>query len=360
MKKGIIALCIVFSLMLTGCDLIPAASTLPPETTQAATEPPTEAPVQAPTEPTVYTNPLTGVTQREPQDKRIFAVTISNIPDAVPRIGVCLADIYLEMYVNDSIVRGLALYTDPSFVSQIGPVRSNRVMFNDLAEHYDLITAHAGGSDYVMGDSRTREISNFNIDTQDSTYYSFRDMDRVRQGFGWEHVLFARGEGLEQKAIESGYDVSADPEKDYLLRFLPDGTPENGEDASDIDLTLTYHESKKECRFLFDEGFQRYVYWQYGKEMADGLTGEKESYDNVIIMFPTDIHQVGNGYQAANFEDGGTGYYASRGKIVPILWECDGEYAPFRFLTADGEQLYMTQGRTFIAITQVGSAISWS
>ena len=360
MKKGIIALCIVFSLMLTGCDLIPAASTLPPETTQAATEPPTEAPVQAPTAPTVYTNPLTGVTQREPQDKRIFAVTISNIPDAVPRIGVCLADIYLEMYVNDSIVRGLALYTDPSFVSQIGPVRSNRVMFNDLAEHYDLITAHAGGSDYVMGDSRTREISNFNIDTQDSTYYSFRDMDRVRQGFGWEHVLFARGEGLEQKAIESGYDVSADPEKDYLLRFLPDGTPENGEDASDIDLTLTYHESKKECRFLFDEGFQRYVYWQYGKEMVDGLTGEKESYDNVIVMFPTDIHQVGNGYQAANFEDGGTGYYASRGKIVPILWECDGEYAPFRFLTADGEQLYMTQGRTFIAITQVGSAISWS
>lgn len=360
MKKGIIALCIVFGVMLTGCDLIPAASTLPPETTQAPTQAPTEALIQAPTEPTVYTNPLTGVPQREPQDKRIFAVTISNIPDAVPRIGVCLADIYLEMYVNGSIVRGLALYTDPSFVSQIGPVRSNRVMFNDLAEHYDLITAHAGGSDYVMGDTRTREISNFNIDTQDSTYYSFRDMDRVKQGFGWEHVLFARGEGLEQKAIESGYDVSADPEKDYLLRFLPDGTPENGEDASDIDLTLTFRESKKECRFIFDESFQRYVYWQYGQEMVDGLTGEKESYDNVIVMFPTDIHLVGNGYQAANFEDGGTGYYASRGKIVPILWECDGEYAPFRFLTADGEQLYMTQGRTFIAITQEGSAISWS
>lgn len=359
MKKGIIALCIIFNLMLTGCDLIPAASTLPPET-EAPTVVVTEPETEALTEPPVYYNPLTGVQMREPQTKRIYAVTISNIPDAMPRIGVCLADIYLEMYVNGSIVRGLALYTDPSFVSQIGPVRSNRVMFNDLAEHYDLITAHAGGSDYVMGDTRTREISNFNIDTQDSTYYSFRDMDRVKQGFGWEHVLFARGEGLEQKAIESGYDVSADPEKDYLLRFLPDGTPENGEDASDIDLTLTFRESKKECRFIFDEGFQRYVYWQYGQEMVDGLTGEKESYDNVIVMFPTDIHQVGNGYQAANFEDGGTGYYASRGKIVPILWECDGEYAPFRFLTADGEQLYMTQGRTFIAITQEGSAISWS
>lgn len=359
MKKGIIALCIIFSLMLTGCDLIPAASTLPPET-EAPTVVVTEPETEALTEPPVYYNPLTGVQMREPQTKRIYAVTISNIPDAMPRIGVCLADIYLEMYVNYSIVRGLALYTDPSFVSQIGPVRSNRVMFNDLAEHYDLITAHAGGSDYVMGDTRTRGISNFNIDTQDSTYYSFRDKDRVKQGFGWEHVLFARGEGLEQKAIESGFDVSADPEKDYLLRFLPDGTPENGEDASNIDLTLTFRESKKECKFVFDESFQRYVYWQYNQEMVDGLTGEKESYDNVIIMFPSEIRQVGNGYQTVHFEDGGTGYYASRGKIIPILWECDGTSSPFRFLTADGEQLYMTQGRTFIAITEVGSALSWS
>lgn len=359
MKKGIIALCIIFSLMLTGCDLIPAASTLPPET-EAPTVVVTEPETEALTEPPVYYNPLTGVQMREPQTKRIYAVTISNIPDAMPRIGVCLADIYLEMYVNYSIVRGLALYTDPSFVSQIGPVRSNRVMFNDLAEHYDLITAHAGGSGYVMGDTRTRGISNFNIDTQDSTYYSFRDKDRVKQGFGWEHVLFARGEGLEQKAIESGFDVSADPEKDYLLRFLPDGTPENGEDASNIDLTLTFRESKKECKFVFDESFQRYVYWQYNQEMVDGLTGEKESYDNVIIMFPSEIRQVGNGYQTVHFEDGGTGYYASRGKIIPILWECDGASSPFRFLTADGEQLYMTQGRTFIAITQAGSAISWS
>ncbi len=154
--------------------------------------------------------------------------------------------------------------------------------------------------------------------------------------------------------------MSAGPEKDYLLRFLPDGTPENGEDASNIDLTLTFRESKKECKFVFDESFQRYVYWQYNQEMVDGLTGEKESYDNVIIMFPSEIRQVGSGYQTVHFEDGGTGYYASRGKIIPILWECDGASSPFRFLTADGEQLYMTQGRTFIAITQAGSAISWS
>lgn len=362
MKKGFVIFLLAACLLLGGCELIPPRSTLPPQTeapAPAATEPATEPPTEAPTQPS-YTNPLTGLTTRGPQQKRIFAVSISNIPDAMPRIGVCMADIYLEMYVNDSIVRGLALYTDPSFVPQIGPVRSTRLMFNDLAMHYDLIVAHAGGSGYVLGDAAQNGVDGFNIDTWDSTDYSFRDKDRVSQGFGWEHVLFARGEGLEPKALADGINVEADPDKDYLLRFLPDGTPAGGEDAAEIDLTLTYHESKKDCRFVYDADRSRYVYWQYGKEMTDGITGEQETYENVIVMFPTDIHIVNSGYQVANFEDGGEGYFASGGKLIPIRWECDGARSPFRFLTADGQQLFLTQGRTFIAITETGSPITWN
>ena len=357
MKKWI-ALFLTFSLCLSGCMLIPPKSTLPPETeapTPAATQPETEAP----TEPPVYYNPLTGVQMREPQTKRIYAVSISNIPDAMPRIGVCLADIYMEMYVNDSIVRGLALYTDPSIAQQIGPVRSTRLMFNDLATHYDTIVAHAGGSNYVLNNARELGVEGFNIDTWDSTDYSFRDKTRTQNHYTWEHVLFARGEGLEAKAEEEGFRTTINPDIDYRLRFQPDGTLESGEDASRIDLVLTFHNSKKDCGFVYEPEVGRYVYWQYGKEMHDGLTDEKETYDNVIVMFPTDIHIVNSGYQVANFEDGGDGYYASGGKIIPIKWGCDDAHSPFWFTTQDGEELVMTQGRTFIAITEVGSQITW-
>lgn len=357
MKKWI-ALFLTLSLCLSGCMLIPPKSTLPPETeapTPAATQPETEAP----TEPPVYYNPLTGVQMREPQTKRIYAVSISNIPDAMPRIGVCLADIYMEMYVNDSIVRGLALYTDPSIAQQIGPVRSTRLMFNDLATHYDTIVAHAGGSNYVLNNARELGVEGFNIDTWDSTDYSFRDKTRTQNHYTWEHVLFARGEGLEAKAEEEGFRTTINPDIDYRLRFQPDGTPENGEDASRIDLVLTFHNSKKDCGFVYEPEVGRYVYWQYGKEMRDGLTDEQETYDNVIVMFPTDIHIVNSGYQVANFEDGGDGYYASGGKIIPIKWGCDDEHSPFWFTTQDGKELVMTQGRTFIAITEVGSQMTW-
>lgn len=78
MKKWI-ALFLTFSLCLSGCMLIPPKSTLPPETeapTPAATQPETEAP----TEPPVYYNPLTGVQMREPQTKRIYAVSHQQYP----------------------------------------------------------------------------------------------------------------------------------------------------------------------------------------------------------------------------------------------------------------------------------------
>ncbi len=360
MKKKI-ALFILICVMLTGCELIPAMSTVPPETTAPAqtayaTEPPTEAPTEV-----VYTNPLTGEPTDGPQESRIFAVTINNLQDAMPRVGVCLADIYMEMYVNDSIVRGLALYTDPSYVMRIGPVRSTRYMFTDLALHYNLIVAHAGGSSYVLNDIAVRGADEFNIDTQDSTYYSMRDMDRYKEnGYkGWEHCLFALGEGLAERAQEEGIDTSADPQKDYLLHFREDGTPENGEAAVQIDLTLTYNESKKECGYVYDENVGRYVYWQYGTEMTDGLTGEKETYENILIIFPY-IKANAYGYQEADFVGGGSGYYACGGKIVPITFGAEDEYSPLQFFNADGSVLELGVGRTFIAITQEGSALSWS
>ena len=361
MKKGFVIFLLAACLLLGGCELIPPRSTLPPQTeapAPAATEPATEPPTEAPTQPP-YTNPLTGLTTRGPQQKRIFAVSISNIPDAMPRIGVCMADIYLEMYVNDSIVRGLALYTDPSFVPQIGPVRSTRLMFNDLAMHYDLIVAHAGGSSYVLGDAAQNGVDGFNIDTQDSTDYSFRDMDRYKARYGWEHCLFARGEGLDQQAEKEGIRLFADPDKDYLFRFREDGIPERGEIATRIDLTLTYRTSKKECSYVYDPSLDRYAYHQYEQEMVDGITGEQETYQNILILFPT-ITMNAHGYQEADLVSGGEGYYACGGKIVPITFGAEDQYSPLWFMNADGSPLEMGVGRTFIAITEYGSALSWS
>ena len=185
LMKRIIALVLVLTALLCGCGRKeePVPTTMPTEAAPATvpTEAPTtEPPTEPPTEPVVYHNPLTGELMDAPFDKRIYAVTINNLKEAMPHIGVQDADIFMEMYVNGSIVRGLALYTDPSGVPAIGSVRSTRKMFTQLAQAYDLVVAHAGGSDTVLDDVKAKGIDNFSIDVSKDSPYAFRDMDRAK------------------------------------------------------------------------------------------------------------------------------------------------------------------------------------
>lgn len=352
--KRMLALLLALCLVLSGCGAAPEPETTVPPTTEAPTEPTTE-PTEAPTEPPViYRNPLTGEEIDEPITTRVFGVTISNIREALPHYSVTEADIYMEMFVNGSIIRGLALFADPSRVDAIGSVRSTRYMFTDIATHYDAIMVHAGGTRKVLNDAIDSGVDGFNIDTASETSYSFRDKTRKNT---WEHNLFAIGPGLLEKAREQGIETAQDPEKDYGMVFAEDGTPANGEAASVIDFTITYR-SRKATHLVYDEELGKYLYHQYDKQMFDGLTEEPEAFENVIILF-ANVFMNQYGYHEAKFEEGGTGYFACGGKIIPITWTAETPEAPFRFFTEAGDALTFGIGNTYIAVCHPDSPVSY-
>ena len=280
------------------------------------------------------------------------------MPDAVPHVGAVDADIVFESFVNHSIIRCIGLFTDISEVPRIGSIRSTRIMFNDITEHYDAILFHAGGSSVVLADAKNRGIDNFSVDTW--TAYeegiSIRDEDR-RRNIGYEHCLLALGPEIERYAAAQGLSIEGDPEKDYQLRFTEDGTPADGEAAGSITFRIWYKSYWKETILEHDPSLGKYVYSQYGKVMEDGDTGEKEAYTNVLIMHAN--MQMVNGYQIADFVAGGDGYFACGGKLIPILWGCDGEDQPFWFTTLDGQPLELGVGNTYIAITDSTEGLTY-
>ena len=362
--KKLIALLLIASLILCGCGAsTPAATEATTAPTQApateATEAPTET-TEAPTEPpVVYRNPLNGEVLDEPYTGRIFAVTISNIRDALPHYGTMEADILMEMWVNGSIIRDLALYTDVSKAEAIGSVRSDRLMFNQIVKMYDAVLADAAGSDQVLNDAKNTGVNRMTIDTGDSTDYSYRAKDRVftfKPESKYEHTLFAKGAGLLDFAQKKGFSVTQPADKDYNLHFTEDGTPE-GETANSVNVTFTYRNNKKDTTMVYDESLGKYVYNQYGKVMVVGDTEDPECFTNVIIML-ADITR-GDVYYTANFTGGGTGYYANGGKIIPITWGCDGEESPFWFKTVDGEDLELGVGNTYMAIAPQDSPVTY-
>lgn len=362
--KKLTALLLVLSLLLCGCGgNAPAPTT--EATTEAATEPtaePTE-PVTEPTEPApTYVNPLNGEISDTPYTGRIFATTISNIPAALPHVNVNEADILMEMFVNSSVVRCLALFSDISKVGPVGSTRSTRPMFNDIAEHYDAVLSHAGGTNTALVNANERGITHYNVDSL------YRKVDdplkagtayRDKQYKYGEHNLFLLGHGIAAYAESQGVQITGLPERDYGMTFAQDGTPVNGEPAETVTLRLKYQSTKKDTVMKYDAALGKYVWWQYGEMMVDQITGEPETFENVVMIF-VPMTTMKHGYHVADFLQGGTGYYACNGMIVPITWTCAGDKEPFRFLTAEGEPLTFGAGNTYIAISSPDGSVEWT
>ena len=207
--KRILALTLALILLLCGCGAKPEPTVPTTEATTEATTEPTTVPTTEPAP--VYTNPLTGEVIDAPIDTRIFAVSINNLEKAIPHYGIPEADIFMEMFVNGSIIRGLALFADPSDVNAIGAVRSTRPMFTDISLRYNAIVAHAGGDERVLKAAAAKGAEGINMYTADESYFSFRDMARRKSGYAIEHCLFAKGSGLKDRAVEKGIDISLDP-----------------------------------------------------------------------------------------------------------------------------------------------------
>nr|MBQ8244399.1 DUF3048 domain-containing protein [Oscillospiraceae bacterium] len=370
--KRMISLLLLLALLLCGCgeqsiNVAEAPVLNGAATNNSGTQPPTEPttePTTVPTtEPEVYFDPLNGEILDAPFDGRIYASTIANTWDAsIPHVSAYKADVLVESFVNGSVVRCLALFTDLSDVEAIGSTRSTRLMFNDIAEHYNAILTHAGGSSKCIRDANNRGLDHYNVDSLMrqadplGQTLAYRDKDHPKQKYG-EYNLFVNGPAVKPYAEAQGVPVSGLPETDYGLIFAEDGTPAGGEDADKISISITYNRSVKETIMEYDHALGKYVYHQYGKRMEDLITGEPEAFENVVVMF---ANVTADGiYQVADFVAGGTGYYACGGQIIPISWTCESEQSPFRFFTESGEPLPFGQGSTYIAITQPDSKMAW-
>lgn len=358
--KKLTALMLVLALLLCGCGAKQEPATEPTVATTAATEPTTEPTTVPTTEPPVYIHPLNGSELSEPFTGRIFANTISNIRDALPHVSVNEADVLMEMFVNGSVVRCLALFSDLSDVEAIGSTRSTRPMFNDICEHYDAVLTHAGGTGTALRNADEHGITHYNVDSL------MRKEEPLKAGTAYrdkeykhgEHNLFSIGPGIMAYAESEGVQISGLPERDYGFLFEEDGTPANGEAADTVTILIKYNSTKKETVMEYDAESGRYVYWQYGDMMVDQITEEPETFRNVVTMF-VPMTTMKHGYHVADFNAGGTGYYACGGKIIPMTWTCSGDKEPFRFFTEDGEPLPFGAGNTYIAISSDAGSVTW-
>ncbi len=310
-----------------------------------------------PDTPATYRHPLTGAILRQPWSGQITAVMIDNLWNALPQHGLTHANILYEAEVGNGQTSYLAVYSDLSKVSMVGPIAKTRTVFNSIALSYDAVLIHSGGSSLAMEgryDSSSDTIINWkHIDETVTSQYFYRDEQRRNEGYNYEHTLFASGMSLRQGLSETKLDATAG--KGFGLQFV-DATASAGKKAETITITF---KSGKSTGFVYDVSTDKYKMNQIGKDSVDGNTGTTLAFENVIALYTDQTRSTDGTHEFFNTIGSGEGYLAVNGQIIPILWSRESLRSPFTYTYGDGTPVSLSVGNSYVAIVGTKTPIAY-
>lgn len=328
----------------TGCgdkEEVPPTTKAPATTEAVNTNPEPEA------EPYVTGNynPLTGESNypEELLNNRPAFVSVENHPDARPQWGISTADIVWETVVEGDITRMLLMYADASRLpDKIGPTRSARHYFVELAEGFDAILIHYGGSPYAYNAISKYGTNNLDGMSLGSTFS--RDTSR---NVAIEHRAYTTQEKI-LKAIDD-YDVRTTIDESYKNPFIFNTTAQSLSGGECTEFTVPFS-SGYTYTLTYDETEKVYYSSLGGKAFMDN-NGTQQNFTNVIMCY-VDVSYMPNDSKGRKNLDlsSGEGYYFTNGTYEKITWE-KGDYEDMmNFYGANGEELALNVGRSYIAL----------
>lgn len=357
-RKSLSALLLALALLVSaaGCGAkTPAEPDVSATPAVTATPEPTATPLPTPTatpEP-AFTNPLTGErTLTDFSQSRPVAVMVENNcwddGSLIAQGGLSRADIVYEMQV-ESITRNLFLFMDMTDLGNVFPVRSARSYFVSAALAYDAIYAHCGKSG--QGREFADTMLQYYTDADDIEVYEgsagFRQYDAPY--YGAVHSMTTTGELLTDLFAQRGTRTTHRTDGyDYGLHFTDDAAPADGESASSVHVVFP---TGKTSDFTYDEEKGGYTSVQWNRDYTDGNTSEIVAFENVLVLSsPT---QTGidekNHSSIYTYDYQDSGYFFNGGYAEPIMWSRGSVNEPFRYYTADGSELSLGVGKTYIA-----------
>ena len=330
----------VLALFLTACILFSLSACgqgdLPPEESSST-------PVAA----VKSYNRLTGevLEDEASENVRPVAIMINNLSGAQKvQSGVTDADIVFETEVEGGITRMMAVFSDISKVSSdIGSVRSARVVFPHIAMGLGAVYIHAGSDDEYC----TPEMQKIGINSVDINRYAKYSF-RKQNGLSSEHTLFTKAE-LINNAIED-YKFSAIKKTEPFANFADEGqtiTP-GGSPAVKIEVPFS---SSYITKFTYDA-----YSGKYNKTKPSGSC--KESYKNIIILRTAMSHYPNGKHRLIDLTSG-TGYYATNGMFQEIKWRKGDAEDSFVFTNMDGTPLTINTGSSYVCIMKDSSRPSF-
>lgn len=280
-------------------------------------------------------------------------MVLDNAEDAYPHWGVSQADIIFQIpNAGSGATKLLALFAD-HYPEQAGPVRSGRVSMLPVAMSFDAAFAFAGPPAVHAKEvdllAKMEEYRMARTHRQYNLLNSNGYAERVQGGGG--HNLSCHIAMIHQNMIDKAVEVEerpflftdekrADGETANIIRVLHRG--EDPKSASN---------SASRAVFKYDAETGEYTRTNSSGLYSDRTTGETVTFANVIVL-RVKLNWVKNYVYLKNHLTGsGVIEIFQDGKYVRGAWSRADEYSRLVLVDADGSELELKRGKTFIVIT---------
>ena len=252
----------------------------------------------------------------------------------------------------------MAVYGDYTQIPEVCSIRSCRYYYPILAVGFDAIYVNWGMNESVARPT----VNSMDIDQYDGDEYGLgdcfgRDKARYESGYAWEHTGVFHGPNfpsvLEKDKVRTDLKEDKTGTAFNFVEMDKNAAP-NGEDAQKVRVDFGANYSV----FTYDEENHEYLKSFKDSPHMDGISKEQLKFENVIVL-ETEIKPY-PGDEVIKYVDweGGEnakGYYISEGKMVPITWSKAGMYDPLKFFDANGNELQLNRGKSYIAFTYAGN-----
>ena len=287
----------------------------------------------------------------EHQNRRAIGVMLAGDPINRPVSGFAQADLVLEMPVLVSDVTRLTAFYQCGQPADIGSVRSARHDYLFMAEGWDAILGHWGGSYHALNRIAVGEFQTINaITNPHNAYFRKTHLPAPYNGFTtYERLWNALQQlGYRQETKFAGYTFQDDPPMD-----------QRGQART---LTIAWP-GQFRVHYEYDPTTNKYQRFWAGVKQVDGEDNTTPVAPSAIaIMRAANGFADGpGGYNDMDIEGSGEAVVYQNGQEIKGTWEKNPTYKneAVRFKDANGQEIPFTRGQVWVMAVEPEISITW-
>ena len=294
------------------------------------------------TQPGVPIAPLTGLSDPTgvSRTRPALTVKIENTPQALPQWGVSQADAVYEEIVNGGITRLAAIFNSHA-PAKVGPVRSVRPTDTQIVWPLGGIFAFSGGAQYAINSISTAPVNL--VDESSAGDAMFRDLNLLAP-----HNLFASA-----PLLFAFKGTPTPPPAIFTYRARGDAVT-----GSPVSSVVVPFPSIYAVTWTWDTHTLSWDRTLFGEPDVTG-TGQRESPQNVIVMWVDYVNGIGTESSYADLQGSGQAAVFTDGREIRGQWARGPSKADIiNYLTASGSTIKLTPGQTWVEVLNDGTVLS--